>query len=58
MMGVVVVDVPTNYGMLLSRTWARKLGGTMQMDMTHASVPFFGGEIRRIYIDKVFLCGQ
>jgi hypothetical protein len=29
MMDVVVVDVPTNYGMLLSRKWARKLGGTM-----------------------------
>jgi hypothetical protein len=44
MMDVVVVDVPANYGMLLSRTWARNLGGMMQMDMTYATVPVFGGE--------------
>ena len=29
MMDLVVVDVPINYGMLLSRTWECKLGGTM-----------------------------
>jgi hypothetical protein len=29
MMDMVVVDVPKNYGMLLSRTWARKFGDTM-----------------------------
>jgi len=28
-MDVVVVDVPTNYGMWISRTWAQKLGGIM-----------------------------
>jgi hypothetical protein len=54
MMDVVVVDVPTNYGMLLSRTWARKLGGTMQMDMTYATVPVFGGELRRLYQETKF----
>jgi hypothetical protein len=31
MIDLVVVDVPTNYGMFLSRTWERKLGNTMQM---------------------------
>jgi hypothetical protein len=29
MMDVVVGDVPSNYGMLLSRTWEQKLGGSM-----------------------------
>jgi len=29
MVDVVVDDVPTNYGMLLYKTWAQKLGGTM-----------------------------
>jgi len=46
MMNVVVVDVTTNYDMLLSRSWVGKRGGTMQMDMTYASTPIFGGETR------------
>jgi hypothetical protein len=54
MMDVVVVDVPANYGMLLSRTWAGKLGGTMQMDMTYATVPIFGGENKRLYRETKF----
>jgi ribonuclease HI len=54
MMDVVVVDVPTNYGMLFSRTWPQKLGGTMQMDMTYATVPIFGGELRRMYRETNF----
>jgi hypothetical protein len=54
MMDVVVVDVPSNYGMLLSRTWEGKLGGTMKMDMTYAIVPFFGGENRILYKETKF----
>jgi hypothetical protein len=54
MMDVVVDDVPTNYGMLLSRSWEGKLGGTMQMDMTYATVPVFGGEQRRLYRETKF----
>jgi hypothetical protein len=54
MMDVVVVDVPANYGMLLSRTWVGKIGGTMQMDMTYATVPVFGGENRRLYRETKF----
>jgi hypothetical protein len=46
--------VPTNYGMLLSRTWAGNLGGTMQMDMTYATVLIFGGENRRLYRETKF----
>jgi len=49
MVDVVVVDVPANYGMLLSRTWARKLGATMQMDMNDDTMPFFGGEDMILY---------
>ena len=32
-MDIVVADVPTKFGMLLSRSWASKLKGTMQMDI-------------------------
>jgi hypothetical protein len=42
MMDVVVVYVPANYGMLLSKIWERNFGGTMKMDMTYATVPIFG----------------
>ena len=41
-MDVVVVDVPTKFGMLLSRYWAAKLKGTMQMDMSYATIQEFG----------------
>jgi hypothetical protein len=54
MMDVVVDDVPTNYGILLSRTWERKLGGTMNMEMMYAIVPVFGGENKRLYRETKF----
>jgi hypothetical protein len=31
-MDIVVADVPPKFGMLLSRSWIKKLGGTLQMD--------------------------
>jgi hypothetical protein len=47
-MDVVVVDIPPKFGMLLSRSWETKLKGTLQMDMSYATVPVFGQE-RRLY---------
>jgi hypothetical protein len=41
-MDVVVVDIPPKFGMLLSRSWATKLKGTLQMDMSYATIPVFG----------------
>ena len=38
-MDVVVIDVPDNWGMLLSRKWAATLGGHIQMDWTYATIP-------------------
>ena len=43
-MDIVVADVPPKFGMLLSRSWIKKLGGTLQMDLTYATIPLFGGE--------------
>jgi hypothetical protein len=34
LMDVVVADIPPKYGMLLSRSWGAKLGGSLQLDMT------------------------
>jgi len=48
-MNIVVVDVPPKFGMLLSRYWIKRLGGTLQMDLTYATIPVFGGEHRRLY---------
>jgi hypothetical protein len=48
-MDIVVADVPPKFGMLLSRSWIKRLGGTLQMDLTYATVPVFGGEHRRLY---------
>lgn len=40
-MDIVVADVPTKFGMLLSRSWSAKLKGTMQMDFSYATIPIF-----------------
>jgi hypothetical protein len=48
-MDIVVADVHPKFGMLFSRSWIKKLGGTLQMDLTYATIPFFGGEQRRLY---------
>ena len=47
-MDIVVVDIPPEFGMLLSRSWASKLKGTLQMDMSYATIPLFG-QHRRLY---------
>jgi hypothetical protein len=41
LMDVVIVDVPTKYGMLLSRSWGAKFRGSLQLDMTYALIPIF-----------------
>ena len=47
-MDIVVVDIPPKYGMLLSRSWGAKLQGSLQMDMTYATIPVFN-QTRRLY---------
>jgi hypothetical protein len=39
LMDVVVIDVPDAWGMLLSRKWAASLGGSLQMDLSYATIP-------------------
>ena len=48
-MEIVVANTPSRFGMLLSRSWSKKLGGTLQMDMPYAIIPVFGGEFRRLF---------
>ena len=47
-MDIVVADVPAKFGLLLSRSWSAKLKGTMQMDMSYATIPVFRVQ-RRLY---------
>ena len=48
-MDIIVVDIPSDFDMLLSRSCLRKLGGTLQMDLSYATIPVFRGEFRRLY---------
>ena len=48
MVDIVVADIPPKYGMLLSRSCGAKLQGTLQMDMTYATIPIFS-QPRRLY---------
>jgi hypothetical protein len=48
-MDIVVVDVPPKFGMLLSRSWIKRLGGTLQVDLMYATILVFRGDHRRLY---------
>ena len=45
-MDVVVANISPKCGMMLSRSWAAKLKGTLQMDMSYTTIPVFGQEKR------------
>jgi hypothetical protein len=48
-MDIVVADISPKFGMLFSREWAKKVGRSLQMDLTYATIIFFEGEHRRLY---------
>ena len=48
-MDVVVADILPKYDMLFSRSWGAKLGGSLQLDMTYATIPIFDGQFTRLY---------
>ena len=54
MMDVVVADIPTRFGMLLSRSWGAKLGGVLKLDFTYAIILMFNGEETRLYRETRF----
>ena len=41
-MDIVVAHIPPKFGMLLSRSWEAKLKGSIQMDMSYATIHVFG----------------
>lgn len=42
LMDVVVADIPPKYGILLSRSWGAKFQGSLQLDMSYATISVFG----------------
>jgi hypothetical protein len=42
-MDIVVADVPPKFGMPLSISWIKRLRGTLEMDLTYATILVFGG---------------
>ena len=48
-MDIVVADITPRFGLLLSQSWSKRLGGTLHMDLTYATIPMFGGETKRPY---------
>ena len=54
-MDIVVADIPARFGMLLSRSWGTKIGGSIKLDLTYATVPVFGGQERRLYRETRFV---
>jgi hypothetical protein len=46
---VIVADIPPKFGMLLSIYWAKKVGGTLHMDLSYDTIPAFGGEHQILY---------
>ena len=49
---IVVADILPKFGMLLSRSWATKIKGIIQMDLTYATIHVFG-EKRRLYWETI-----
>ena len=52
---IVVTYIPPKFGMLLSRSYLAKLGWTLQMDMSYATIPVYGGEQLRLYREVRFV---
>jgi hypothetical protein len=48
-MDVVVVDIPPKFSLILSHSRSKRLGGTLQMDLSYAIVLVFLGELKRLY---------
>jgi hypothetical protein len=48
---IIVVDIPDNYGMLLSRDWSTMLNGYFATDWSHLWLPY-NGKMNQIRIDR------
>ena len=51
-MNVLVLDIPDTWGMLLSREWVAKLGGSIQMDLSYATIPIGENALYKLVNEK------
>lgn len=52
---IVVTDIPPKFGMLLLRSCCARLGGSLQIDISYATIPVYGGEHLRLYREVRFI---
>lgn len=45
-LNILVADIPTSYGMLLSHSFCKDLGGEIQLDWSHALIPLGNKKVR------------
>ena len=50
-MDIVVAEIPPKFDVLSSRSWSSKLKGSLQMDMSYATIPILN-ENKRLYSEK------
>ena len=53
---IVVVDVSDAWGILLSIKWVASLGGSIQMDLLHATIPTCEGTYVTLYREPMMNC--
>ena len=54
-MYVVIADIPTRFGMFLSRSLGAKLVEFLKWDFTYGIIIVFGVDERRLYRETIFL---
>lgn len=54
-MDIVVAGIPPKYGMLLSRSWGENLQGSLQLDMSYATISIFG-QPRKLSRETLMKC--
>ena len=58
LMDIVVADIPPKYGMLLSRSWGAKLQGSLQLDISYATISIFGQAQKAVSRNFNEICGK
>jgi len=54
-MDILVAHILPCFGILLSRSYGSKVGDSIKIDLTYATIPTFGGEKRRLYTKSRFV---
>jgi hypothetical protein len=52
-MDVAVIDVPDSWGLLLSKEWVTKLGGSVHADFSYVTIPTLDGDLFVLHPEAV-----